>query len=135
MKLTQRRAYALVAPAPGLELYCSERLEGQDRVRPLDARDRVHIVGDEAADIDVILDVEFRHQVELSADRIDFGRDLAIGDFIGHRVGLAKFALKLHEKTLHRRSPFALPNDNRFPLGTMPGARVQGTITLHPYLF
>jgi hypothetical protein len=78
-------------------------LEGQDRVGALDSGHGVYVFRYEPSDIDIVFDIELGQEIELAAHRIDLRCDLAIGDFVGHGIGLAEFALEFHEKTLHRR--------------------------------
>src|SRR5271166_2307080 len=91
------------APKPeGRRATGLERLEGDDRARVDDARNRLHLVADEMADVDVLLDVEFGENVEVAGDRIDFRSDLRLGQGVRHLIGAAERAFDLNEKSLHR---------------------------------
>jgi hypothetical protein len=72
-------------------------------VGALDSGHGVYVFRYEPSDIDIVFDIELGQEIELAAHRVDLRCDLAIGDFVGHGIGLAEFALEFHEKTLHRR--------------------------------
>src|SRR5215218_8656515 len=79
-----------------------ERLEGDDRAGVLDLGDRLHVLGDEMADVDAVVDVELGQDVVVAGGRIDLRGDLAVGKRACHRIGLAELALDLDEEGLHR---------------------------------
>jgi DNA-binding transcriptional LysR family regulator len=87
----------------------SERLEGDDRVGVGDLRDRLHLLGDEMADVDIGRDMELGQDVVIAGGRVDFRGDLAVGEFAGDLIGLAEPAFDLDEEGLHRalRNPVA----------------------------
>src|SRR5262249_1316638 len=86
----------------------SERLEGDDGACVLDARDGLHLLIDEMADVGLVLDVEFHQQVEVAGGRIDLGSELGIRELVRHVVGLAELALDLDEEGDHSRLRAAL---------------------------
>ena len=55
------------------------------------------------ADIGRRFDIEFDQQVEIARGRIDFGRDLGIGQLARNLIRLAELAFDLHEKWDHAR--------------------------------
>src|SRR5215212_1673323 len=79
-----------------------ERLEGDDRAGVLDLGDRLHVLGDEMADVDAVVDMELGQDVVVAGRRIDLRGDLAVGKRARHRIGLAELALDLDEEGLHR---------------------------------
>jgi hypothetical protein len=85
-----------------------EGLESQRGHCPFDAGDVMQIVGDEAADIMVALDVELCQQIVLAADGVDLGGNLTVGHRRGHRIGLAEMAFDMNKEALHRTA-FWLP--------------------------
>src|SRR5262247_2737584 len=76
-------------------------LERQDCPRVLDARDGLHLLIDEVADIGVGIDIELHKEVEVAGGGIDLGGDLGVGDPVGHVVGLAQVAFDLDEEWNH----------------------------------
>src|SRR3954454_4767642 len=82
-----------------------ERLEGDDRAGVLDLGDRLHVLGDEMADVDAVVDMELGQDVVVAGRRIDLRGDLAVGERACYRVGLAELALDLDEEGLHRAAP------------------------------
>src|SRR5262249_2273812 len=85
------------------QLDVSKRLEGDDRAGVLDARNDLHLLGDEMADVGSDLDVELRQQIELAGRGVDFGRDFGVSELVGDLVGFAGLALDLHEERNHAR--------------------------------
>src|SRR5215831_8808150 len=85
-----------------LALADPERLEGDDGMGVLDARDRLHLLVDEMADVGVLVDIELDQEVIVTGGRIDLGRNLGLGKRVGHRIGLAELALDLDEERNHR---------------------------------
>src|SRR5438094_1546332 len=79
----------------------SKRLEGDDGARILDARDRLHLLVDEMADVGLLLDVELHQQVVISGGRIDLGCELGVGELVRDLVGFAELALDLDEEGDH----------------------------------
>src|SRR3954469_16983463 len=79
-----------------------ERLEGDDRAGVLELGDRLHVLGDEMADVDAVVDMELGQDVVVAGRRIDLRGDLAVGERACHRIGLAEPALDLDEEGLHR---------------------------------
>ena len=92
------------APTPGrrLGLARAERLEGDDGVGVLDARQDLDLLVDEMADVGVLVDVELDQKVVVARGGIDLGRDLGLRKRVGHRVGLAELAFDLDEERNHR---------------------------------
>ena len=86
----------------------SERLEGDDGAGVLDARDGLHLLVDEVADIGLVLDVELHQEVEVAGGRVDFGGELASESlFATRRTGRAG------NSTGRRRGPFVPPRGPR----------------------
>src|SRR5262245_33992901 len=81
----------------------SERLEGDDRAGVLNARDGLHLLVDEMADVGLVLDVELHQEVEVAGGRIDFRSELRVRELVRHLVGLAEVAFDLHEEGDHSR--------------------------------
>src|ERR1700712_5141902 len=79
-----------------------KRFERDDRACVDDAGDRLHLLTDEVADVDVFIDVKLRKYVEIPGDRVYFRGDLGFGERACHRVRLAECAFELDEKGLHR---------------------------------
>src|SRR5436309_12399833 len=88
-------------------------LERQDRSRVLDARDDLHLLVDEVADIGIGVDVELHKEVEVAGGGIDLGGDLGVGEPVGDVVGLAQVAFDLHEEGNHARLLPVLPAASR----------------------
>src|SRR6266446_912670 len=95
-------------PGQGRRDSLSERLECDDGARVLDARDGLHLLVDEMADVGLVLDVEFHQQVEIAGGRIDLGSELGIRELVRHFVGLAELAFDLDEEGNHSRLRAAL---------------------------
>ena len=70
-------------------------------VRVVDARDGLHLLGDEVADVGGRLDIEFHQQVEIAGGRIDFRGDLRVRQPVGDLIRLAELTLDLHEEGNH----------------------------------
>src|SRR4029077_5495296 len=83
-------------------LTAAERLEGDDGAGVLDARNDLHLLVDEVADVGLLVDVELDQQVEVPSGGIDLRGNLGLGERIGHRVGLPELALDLDEEGDHR---------------------------------
>lgn len=64
----------------------------------LDARQDLHLLVDEVADVSVLVDVELHQEVVVAGRGVDLGGDLGFGERVGDRVGLAKLAFDLDEK-------------------------------------
>src|SRR3712207_2788346 len=79
----------------------SKRLERDDGPRVLDLGDRLHVLGDEVADVDAVVDVELGEDVVVAGGRVDLRGDLPVGQGARDRVGLAEAALDLDEEGLH----------------------------------
>src|SRR5207249_9538414 len=86
----------------------SKRLERDDRVRILDAWNRLHLLVDEMADVGLLLDVELHQQVVISGGRIDLGSQLGVSELVRDLVGFAELALDLDEEGDHARLRAAL---------------------------
>jgi hypothetical protein len=80
----------------------AERLEGDDGVGVLDARNDLHLLVDEVADIGVVVDVELDQQVVIARGGLDLGGDLGLGERVGDGIGLAELAFELDEEGNHR---------------------------------
>jgi hypothetical protein len=76
-------------------------------VRVGDLRDRLHVLGDEMADIDPVVEVELGQDVVIAGGRVDLGGDLPVREGARDRIGLAELALDLDEEGLHRVAPEA----------------------------
>jgi hypothetical protein len=68
----------------------------------------MHLLADEMADIDAIVDVELRKDIVLPCDGVDFRSDLGIGKGCCHGVGLSEMAFNLDEEGLHRYFPLGV---------------------------
>src|ERR1700751_6244644 len=79
-----------------------ECLEGDDGQRVLDARNDLHLLVDEMADIGVVVDIELDQEIIVPGGGVDLGGDLGFGDRVGDRVGLAELAFDLDEERYHR---------------------------------
>src|SRR5262245_30939517 len=55
------------------------------------------------ADIGAGIDIELDQQVEFAGSRIDFRRNLGVGDLVGNVVGFAELAFDLDEEGDHAR--------------------------------
>ena len=80
------------------------------------------VFGDEVADIDAVIHVEFGEDVVIARRRVDLGGDFPVGESVRDGVGLAELALDLDEEGLHG----ALRNGGRLEsgvrrYGTRPG--------------
>src|ERR1700722_9301344 len=96
-----RRAEA--TPSYGrLCLTAAERLEGDDGVGVLDARNHLHLFVHEVADIGALIDIEFDEKIEVARGRVDLRGDLGLRQRVGDDIGLAKLAFDLDEKGDHR---------------------------------
>src|SRR6202023_2984459 len=84
-------------------LRASKRLERDDGAGVGDPGNRLHLLGDEMADIGRGIDVEFHQQIEVARSRIDFRGDLGVRELVGALVGLAALPFDLHEKGDHAR--------------------------------
>ncbi len=72
------------------------------RVRVAYARNALHDLGNEQADIRIGLEPELRQQIILPGNGIERGqRGDVVRQLTGHFVGLAEFALQMDEKRLH----------------------------------
>src|SRR6185312_826914 len=89
-----RRGLSLLARA--------ERLERDDGVGVLDARNHLHLLVDEMADVGVVVDVEFDQQIVIAGGGIDLRGDLGLRERIGDGIGLAELAFELDEEGNHR---------------------------------
>jgi hypothetical protein len=89
----------------GAKLWLSERLEGDDGVGILDARDNLHLLVHEMADVDLVFDIELAQQVVVAGGGIDFGSDLGVRDRVCDIVGFAELAFDLDEEGYHLGSP------------------------------
>src|SRR6266576_1819233 len=76
----------------------TERLEGDDRARILDARNDLHLFVHEMADVGRILDIELHQQVEIAGRGINFRGDFGVRDGIRHLIRLAEMAFDLDEE-------------------------------------
>jgi len=85
-----------------------ECLEGDNRVRVLDAGDTLHLFVDEVADVGPGIDVEFHQQVIVAGRGIDLGDDFGFGQRIGNLVRLPEFAFDLDEEGGHRDPPICV---------------------------
>src|SRR5665213_4493086 len=65
------RAVALVVPRSARALAGAEGLEGDDGVGFLDARQDLHLLVDEVADVGILVDVELDQQVVIPRSGID----------------------------------------------------------------
>src|SRR5262245_33976903 len=90
-----------IAVGAGARMRLLERLEGDDGPSVLDARDGLHLLVDEMADVGAGLHVELGEQVEFARGRIDFGSDLGIGELVCDVIGFAELAFDLHEERDH----------------------------------
>src|SRR5688572_1694916 len=82
-----------------------ERLEGDQREGVLDAIQRLRPAGDEAADVDLVLEVELHQQIVLTRGRMHLGHRLDVLDRrVGDIVGAPELALDHHEDGLHQSS-------------------------------
>jgi hypothetical protein len=81
----------------------SERLERDDGSRVRYPGDALDLFRDEVADIGRRLDIEFYQQIELAGGRIDFGRDLGVGQLARNLIRFTELAFDLHEKWDHAR--------------------------------
>src|SRR5215475_9479581 len=79
-----------------------ERLEGDDGKGVLDARNDLHLLVDEVADVGVLVDIELDQEVVLARGGVDLRGDLGLRKRIGDHIGLAELALDLDEKRNHR---------------------------------
>jgi len=80
----------------------AERLEGDDGVGVLDARNHLHLLVDEMADVGVVVDVEFDQQIVVADSGIDLRGDFGLRERIGDGVGLTELAFELDEEGNHR---------------------------------
>src|SRR6266436_7598025 len=67
-----------------------KRLERDDRPGVQNARNGLDLLVDKMADVGAVLDIELHQQVEVAGGRIDFGRDLGIGQRIGNRIAFLR---------------------------------------------
>src|SRR5262249_36969636 len=79
----------------------SKCLECDDGTRVLDARNGLHALVDEMADIGAVLDVELNQQIIVAGGGVDFGGDLGVGEAVGDLIGLAEMAFDLDEEGNH----------------------------------
>src|SRR6185312_385986 len=79
-----------------------ECLERDDGERILDARNDLHLLVHEMADVGFVIDIELHQEIIVSGSRIDFGGDLGFGQLVGDRIGLAELAFDLDEERNHR---------------------------------
>ena len=68
----------------------------------LDARNDLHFLVHEMADIGVVVDVELDQQIVMARGGVDFRGDLGLGERVGDGLGLAKLAFDLDEEGNHR---------------------------------
>src|ERR1700704_424776 len=80
----------------------AERLESDDGVGVLDARNHLHPFVDEMADVGVVVDVELYQQIVIARGGIDLGGDLGLGERVGDGIGLAELAFELDKEWNHR---------------------------------
>ena len=99
-------ASRLLLPAPGLKAFdSSERLERDDCPGIVDTGNGLHLFVDKVADIGPLLDIEFDQEVEIAGGRVDFGRDLRIGERVCDRIGFAEMTFDLNEERDHAHLP------------------------------
>ena len=55
-------------------------------------------------DIGAVLDIDLHQQIEFARGRIDFRRDLGVGEAVGHFIGFAELAFDLDEERDHGTS-------------------------------
>src|SRR5690349_16318951 len=96
------RQPAVERRAAGGVLACAERLEGDDGVGVLNARNDLHLLVDEMADVGVVVDVELDQQIVVAGGGIDLRGDLGFRERVGDGVGLAELAFELDEEGNHR---------------------------------
>src|SRR4029079_6342529 len=95
-----------LAPFPDQALTPTERLEGDDGQRVLDAGNDLNLLVHEMADVSVIVDVKFHQEIRVAGGGVDLGGDLGFRKRVGDDVGLAELAFDLDEERYHRgRSP------------------------------
>ena len=80
----------------------AERLEGDDGVGVLDARNDLYLFIHEVADIGALIDIELHQQVVMPRGGVDLRGDLGLRQRIGNDIGLAELAFDLDEKGHHR---------------------------------
>src|SRR6187549_1273109 len=78
-----RRAKSMVMAGGAALSARAERLEGDDGVGVLDARNHLHLLVDEMADVGVVADVELDQQIVVARGGIDLRGDLGLGERIG----------------------------------------------------
>src|SRR5712691_11116325 len=98
---------------PGGILARAERLEGDDGEGVLDARNELHLLVHEVADVGVVVDIELDQEVVMPCGGIDLRGDLGFRKRVGDGVGLAKLALDLDEEGNHRGRLRASIDPNR----------------------
>jgi hydroxymethylpyrimidine/phosphomethylpyrimidine kinase len=80
----------------------AKRLEGDDGVGVLDARNGLHLLIDEMSDVDIVVDIELHEQIVMACGGVNLGGDLGFRKRVGNGVGLAELAFDLNEKGNHR---------------------------------
>jgi len=80
----------------------SERPESQDRVGISYTRDGVDFLVHKVTNVLAILNIAFRDQIPIATGRVDFGRDMRVGEVGGNIVGPPQLAFDVHKKALHR---------------------------------
>src|SRR5882672_892513 len=68
----------------------------------LDARNHLHPLVDEMADVGVVVDVELDQQIVVARGGIDLRGDLGLGERVGDGIGLAELAFELDKEGNHR---------------------------------
>ena len=68
----------------------------------LDARQHLHLLVDEVADVGLLVDVELDEQIIVAGGGVDLGGDLRFGERVGDLVGLAELAFDLDEERNNR---------------------------------
>src|ERR1700761_5494842 len=85
-----------------LDLAGAERLEGDDGMGVLNARNDLDLLVDEVADVGVVIDIELHQEIVIARGGVDFRGNLGLGERVGDGVGLAELALELDEEGNHR---------------------------------
>lgn len=94
-------SHSIYSSNPTFDCLISKRLERNHGLRVLNAIEHLHLVGDEVADIVLLIEVEFRENVVIAGGGIDFRGDFGIREGRGYLIGFAKLAFDLHEERLH----------------------------------
>src|SRR5438445_3339009 len=102
MAARRAKSRAMAGQAGPPSLARAERLESDDGVGVLDARNHLHLLVDEMADVGVVIDVEFYQEIVIAGGGIDLRGDLGLRERIGDGIGLAELAFELDEEGNHR---------------------------------